>query len=66
MLIVTHDIEECISMCNKIIVLSKRPSTIKKIFDIDLDEKLLPTEKRKLDLFNKYYDIIWKEMNNDI
>ena len=33
-LIVTHDISEAISMCDKIIVLSNRPAVIKNIHTI--------------------------------
>jgi NitT/TauT family transport system ATP-binding protein len=62
-LIVTHDIAEAISMCDKIIVLSKRPATIKNIHDIVLTDKKNPIYNRKAIEFAKYYDIIWKEID---
>ena len=34
MIMVTHDIAEAISMCDKVIVLSSRPATIKSIYNI--------------------------------
>ena len=34
MIMVTHDVSEAISMCDKVIVLSNRPATIKYIYDI--------------------------------
>lgn len=62
-IIVTHDIEEAVSMCNKIIVLSKRPSHIKKIYNIEVDNRSDPISNRKNSEFIKYYDIIWKDID---
>lgn len=62
LLLVTHDIAEAISLCNKIIVLSKRPSKIKKIYNIDFDE-IKPLEKRESTKFKYYYDQIWKDID---
>ena len=62
-IIVTHDIAEAISMCSKIIVLSKRPSSIKNIHEINLTNKKSPIENRKAIEFSSYYDIIWKEID---
>ena len=64
-LIVTHDISEAISMCDKIIVLSNRPAIIKNIHNIVLENKKGPIENRKDPLFREYYDIIWKEIDNE-
>ena len=60
---VTHDLSEALSMSSKIIVLTKRPATIKKIHNIDLKSNLL-IDKRKEDNFIKYYDQIWSELND--
>lgn len=65
-LMVTHDIGEAISMANKIIVLSKSPAYIKKIYNIELVNKDLPTVNRKDTKFNYYYDLIWKDLSEDI
>ena len=46
-IMVTHDISEAIAMSSKIIVLTKRPGTIKKIIPLDFDENLTPFERRK-------------------
>lgn len=62
-IIVTHDIEEAISMCNKIIVLSNRPAHIKKIYDIKLEDKSSPIENRKCRNFSYYYELLWKEID---
>lgn len=63
-IMVTHDIEEAISMCDKIIVLSKRPSTIKSIYSIELDNKSTPIKNRESSNFTNYYKMIWKELDN--
>jgi len=65
-IIVSHDIEECISMCNKIIVLSKRPAVIKNIHSIELDNNVNPIDKRKLKNFSSYYNLIWKEIDENV
>lgn len=66
LIIVTHDIEEAISLCNKIVVLTKRPSTIKKIYDIKHDFKSdNPIKNRSSKEFLEYYKLIWDDMNNE-
>ena len=63
MIMVTHDIAEAISMCDKVIVLSNRPATIKNIYEIKLENKGTPLENRKDKRFNYYYDAIWKDID---
>ena len=65
-LIVSHDISECISMCDKIIVLSKRPSIIKNIHKIELDNKSTPIRNRESSNFTYYYKTIWEEIDNNV
>lgn len=57
-IMVTHDISEAISMADKVIVLSKRPSTIKSIYDIKLTNKSNPINNRKCKEFSDYYEKI--------
>ena len=63
MIMVTHDIAEAISMCDKVIVLTDRPAKIKKIYNIELDNKDTPINNRKDPKFNYYYDLIWKDID---
>ena len=63
-IIVTHDIAEAISMADNVIILSKRPATIKKTISIDMEDKTTPINNRKCRRFNEYYDIIWKEIDH--
>ena len=65
-IMVTHDIAEAISMSDKIVVLTKRPSTIKNIYDILLDKKDVPTRNRQDKKFIYYYNMIWKELDNHV
>lgn len=54
---------EAISMSDKIIVLSKRPSIIKKVYDIKFNPNLKPIERRCNEVFNDYYNKIWKDID---
>lgn len=56
-------IMEAISMADKVIVLSKRPSKIKNIYDITLTNKSTPINNRKTKEFSYYYDLIWKDID---
>ena len=62
-IMVTHDLAEAISMADKVIVLSKRPSVIKSIYDIKLTNKSTPINNRKAKEFSYYYDLIWKDID---
>ena len=63
MIMVTHDIAEAISMCDKVIVLSNRPATIKSIYNINLENKTTPINNRKDKNFYYYYDKVWKDID---
>jgi len=65
-IMVTHDIAEAISMSDRVIVLTKRPATVKKIHDIILNKKSNPTENRKDKNFTFYYETIWKELDSHV
>lgn len=62
-IMITHDIAEAISLSDKIIVLSKRPSIVKKIYDIKMENKSTPINNRKCKEFSDYYDIIWRDLD---
>lgn len=62
-IMVTHDISEAISMADRIIVLSERPSKVKRIYEIKLTGKDTPINNRKAKEFAKYYDMIWKDID---
>ena len=62
---ITHDIAEALSLADRIIVLSKRPAVIKKIYNIDI-EGGTPMERRKSPRFAPYYDLLWKELDKNV
>ena len=63
---VTHDISEAISMGDRVVVLSKRPGTIKSIHEIDFDlENRTPLNCRETPNFSKYFNVLWKELGVD-
>ena len=62
-IMITHDIEEAISLSDKIIVLSKRPSIVKKIYDIKMKNKSTPINNRTCKEFSDYYDKIWRDLD---
>lgn len=63
---VSHDLAESISVSDRIIVLSKRPATIKNIYKIELSNKSTPIENRKAKEFAYYYDILWKDLDKNV
>ncbi len=62
-IMVTHDIAEAISMSDRIVVLSKRPGTVKNIYEINLTDKSTPINNRKCIEFSDYYDKIWRDLD---
>lgn len=62
-IMITHDIAEAISMADRVVVLSNRPSTVKKIYNIEMKNKSTPIKNRNLEEFKDYYDKIWKEID---
>lgn len=64
-ILVTHDLSEAISMGDRILVLSSRPGRIKRIIPITFSEKLSPMEKRNAPEFKNYFNLIWKEFEQN-
>ncbi len=60
--LVTHDISEAVSMADRIIVLTKRPATVKTIFKIDIDAPT-PLKRRENPRFSEWFDRVWKEVS---
>lgn len=63
-IMVTHDIAEAISISEKVIVLSKRPSQVKVEVPISFtNNDLTPFQKRRHPEFTDYFNRLWKELN---
>ena len=64
--LITHDLSEAISLSDRVIVLSKRPATVKGIFPIRLtlpDDSLLAA--RKAPEYSEYFNQIWEELSDE-
>lgn len=65
-ILVTHDIAEAISLADTIVILSKSPCKIKKTLYLDFDAAgISRNEIRHTSLFQDYYEIIWRELENE-
>ena len=62
-IMITHDIGEACSVADRVIVLSDRPSRVKKEFNIEMKNKSTPVNNRRCPEFTLYYDMIWKEID---
>lgn len=66
MIIVTHDLAEAISLADRIIVLSRRPGTVKCQVPIRLSgAKGSPLAARSAPEFPIYFQQLWEEMTNE-
>ena len=62
-ILVTHNIEEAITFADRVIVLTKRPSYIKNVIEIKMDNNDSIYERRKDKNYFRYFDIIWKDLD---
>ena len=65
-IMITHDIAEAVSLADRIIVFTKRPGTVKRIYDMEFSNKSDPISKRSSKEFNDYYSNIWKDLDNNV
>ena len=61
-ILVTHDITEAISLSDKIIVLSERPSKVKKVFLTNFDKNVAPIKRRERKDFSEWFEKLYKEL----
>lgn len=65
-LLITHDLSEAISLSDRIIVLSKRPATVKEEIKINLTlEDEGPLAARNAPEFKKYFNHLWEVMSDE-
>lgn len=59
---VTHDISEAISIADTVVLLTKRPATVKAVYKIGLDRTAPPTVRREQPGFSEYFKTIFSDM----
>ena len=65
-ILVTHDLSEAISLGDKVIILSKRPASIKRVISLKFDlEEDTPLHRRNTPEFKNYFNMVWKELNEN-
>lgn len=66
-ILVTHDISEAISMADRVIVMSRRPSTIKSDYRIQFSGgRPSPFYTRESPEYNDYFNAIWRELEENV
>ena len=61
--LVTHDVAEAITMCDRIVVITSRPGRVKSVHTIGIPAELRhPLKIRKQPRFNELYETIWDEL----
>lgn len=65
-ILITHDLSEAISLADRVLVLTRRPATVKNDIPIHLtlkDDSLLAA--RNAPEFKDYFTILWKEISDE-
>ena len=65
-ILVTHDLSEAISLGDKVLVLTERPASIKKVIPLHFELKEdTPLNRRNAPEFKTYFNMVWKELNEN-
>lgn len=62
-ILVTHDIAEAVSMCDRVAVFTGRPASVRSVFNVPLTGSAL--SRRSQPGFAPLFDAIWKELKTD-
>ncbi len=62
-IMVTHDISECVGMSDRVIVLTSRPAYVKSTHKLGFRDGISPLERRETPEFKEYFNLIWKELD---
>jgi len=63
---VTHDLEEAISLADRVCVLTAGPATVKGIYEVDLARPRKVAEIRFEPRFVNIYQEIWEDLRNEV
>ncbi|MCH4809813.1 ABC transporter ATP-binding protein [Vreelandella neptunia] len=65
--LITHDIGEAIAMSDRVAVMTQRPTSVKKIYDVGLSRELGSCLKARSDVrYQRYFDSIWDDLDIQI
>ncbi|MFZ6758301.1 ABC transporter ATP-binding protein [Undibacterium sp. Ji50W] len=65
-LFVTHDLEEAISLADKVYVLTAGPATVKSIYEIDIQRPRIAAEIRYEKKFIDISQTIWNDLRDEV
>ncbi len=63
---VTHDLEEAISLADRVMVFTAAPATVKRSYQIDLPRPRNVTEIRFEPRFTRLYQQIWEDLRSEV
>jgi NitT/TauT family transport system ATP-binding protein len=63
---VTHDLEEAISLADRVLVFTAAPATLKRSYEIDLPRPRNVTEIRFDPRFTRLYQQIWEDLRSEV
>jgi NitT/TauT family transport system ATP-binding protein len=63
---VTHDLEEAISLADRVVVFTAAPATLKRSYQIDLPRPRKVTEIRFDPRFARIYEQIWEDLRSEV
>ncbi len=65
-ILITHDLSEAISLADRILIMTKRPATIKKDIPVQLTmTENSPLAARSAPEFNNLFTFLWKEISDE-
>lgn len=65
-ILITHDLSEAISLADRILVMTKRPATIKNNIPVHLSmTEASPLAARNAPEFNNLFTLLWKEISDE-
>lgn len=65
--LITHDIGEAIAMSDRVAVMTQRPTSVKKVYDIGMARKHGSCLKARNDpMYQKFFDAIWADLDIQI
>lgn len=66
MVLVTHDLAEAITLCDRVVILSARPATIAHDHAVPFDSERSMMDLRDTAAYLELYGTLWKDLSNEI